>query len=367
MKNLDLSGRFPDLRFGSLSLVKKLMFLYSLTTIGLFAAICLFLYPAFARLAEKINGTSASSLTIECFEKVIVSLLIGSFGAIIFGYMIARKGLSRLRELEDKMDSITAESLDDRILPDEWPSELRNLAFRFNEMLNRIQASFQQLSQFSSDIAHELRTPIHNLKNMAEAALLKNQSAEDYRRVLESSMDEYQNLSKLVENMLFIARSDHKQIALQRERIAVQKEIAHVFEYYQAIADERQIQLSCIGSAELSVDLILFKRVLVNILSNALRHSLDYGKIVVHIESMMNFVKIAIEDSGSGIPPEHLDKLFNRFYRTDASRTLHSGGNGLGLAIVKSIIDLHQGSISIESQINIGTRVILKLPLRGFH
>lgn len=338
------------------------MLLYSLSTIGLFGAITLFLYPTFVKVTEQMNGIPASHLTIECFEKVIISLLSLAFAAVVLGYVISRNGLKRLRELENKMDKMTVESLDKRIVLDEWPKELRNLAQRFNEMLNRIQASFIQLSQFSSDIAHELRTPIHNLRTIAEAALVNDKSIQEYQEVLESSMNEYHYLSKLVENMLFIARSDHGQVTLKKEQVAIQKEITDICDYYQAVADEKQILLSCTGEAKIAVDPILFKRVVSNLLSNSLRYTAHQGTINIDIQTIRSGVQITIHDTGTGIASEHVSNIFNRFYRVDASRSLHSGGVGLGLAIVKSIIDLHRGTIKIDSQINVGTSVYIQLP-----
>lgn len=352
------------LRFSALSLVTKLMWLYSFSTLGLLGAICLFLSPTVVKIMEQTQGKLSSSLTGECFEKVIISLLIASLATLVFGHIISRKGLKRLREFETRMANITAHSLDDRILLSEWPKELRSLASRFNEMLDRIQRSFIQLSQFSSDIAHELRTPVHNLRNMVEVSLLKaDQSPQEYRKLLESSMNEYQHLSKLVENMLFIARSEHGQTALKKKCLDIKEEMDDICDYYQYLADEKQILLSCHGEAKAEADPLLFKRLVVNLLSNAIKYTPRKGKISIHIQAMQAFVQISIVDSGIGISPEHLPHIFKRFYRVDSSRTQDSGGLGLGLAIVKSIVDLHQGSLKAESQINRGTRVQIQLPI----
>lgn len=351
-----------SLQLKSLSLVTKLMLFYSLSTIGLLGTICLFLYPTFIKMMEKINGDPASNLTIECYKQIIISLLFASLVAIVFGHIVSRNGLSRLREFEHKMEKMTAQSLDNRIELSEWPKELRNLADRFNGMLDRIQSSFIQLSQFSSDIAHELRTPIHNLRSMTEIALVKEKSPQEYRDILESCMNEYHHLSKLIENLLFIARSDHEEIKLKKVWISAHEEITHLCEYYQAVADEKKIQLSCIGHASMKVEPVLFKRAISNLLSNALRYTLPNGKIIVDIQSAEQWVQIAIHDTGIGISHEHLLNIFDRFYRVDPSRSLHSGGVGLGLAIVKSIIDLHHGTIKIDSDINIGTSVYIQFP-----
>lgn len=353
---------FRALRFKSLSLVTKLMLLYSVSTLGLLGAIALFLYPTLTKILVQAN-TPAANLSVECFEKIIISLLMATLAALVFGHVISRNGLKRLREFEITMKKISAHSLDERILLNEWPKELRNLGQRFNEMLNRIQSSFIQLSQFSSDIAHELRTPLHNLKTSTELALLSGNSHQEYQELLESNMKEYQHLSKLIENMLFIARSDHGQITLNKTSVAIQQEIQAVCDYYQALADEKKIMLICNGEAEIKVDTILFRRVFSNLLSNALRYTPNQGRICIDIHKRSQEVEIRVQDTGIGISNEHLSQLFNRFYRVDTSRSLHSGGLGLGLSIVKSIVALHGGHIKIESKINTGTSVYIQLPV----
>ena len=248
------------LKLRPLSLATRLMVLYSLSTIGLLGAICVFLYPTFIKIMEKTHGDPVSNLAIECYEKIIISLLLASLAAIIFGHIISRNGLHKLREFENKMERITAQSLHDRIQVREWPKELRGLGDRFNGMLDRIQSSFTQLSQFSSDIAHELRTPINNLRGITELALIKEKPADEYKNILESCMGEYHHISKLIENLLFIARSDHGEIKLQKVCIDVQDEIVDICDYYQAVADEKHILLTCVGNAKIEAEPLLFKR-----------------------------------------------------------------------------------------------------------
>ncbi|OAI48560.1 hypothetical protein AYO45_01080 [Gammaproteobacteria bacterium SCGC AG-212-F23] len=349
-------------RFKPLSLVTKLMLFYSLSTIGILSAIGLFLYPTYLKMTEEINKIQPSHVTVECYEKIIITLLIGALSAIILGYFMARKGLNRLKEFERKMEQITADSLHDRINLNEWPKELISLGKKFNTMLDRIQGSFDQLSQFSSDIAHELRTPIHNLRGITELALSKEQYSDEYRHMLETSMNEYQHLSKLIENLLFLARSDHGQLTLNKEAINARNEILNLCDYYQAIADERQIKLTCHGDAIVSVDPTLFKRVINNLLTNALKYTKPNGEILIEIKSTDQHAVVSIHDTGDGIAEEHLTKIFDRFYRVDSSRSGKSGGLGLGLAIVKSIIDLHRGKLHIQSKVNSGTSVYIQLP-----
>lgn len=349
-------------QFKSLSLVTKLMIFYSLSTIGILASITLFLYPTFLKIIEQINQNQASYITTECYEKIIIILLFSTLSAIILGHMIARNGLKRLREFENKMEQITINSLQARINLKEWPKELISLGEKFNSMLDRIQSSLNQILQFSSDIAHELRTPLNNLRGITEIQLSKNECDEKQRNLLEKYMSEFLHLSKLIENLLFIARSDNRQVTLNKEIIDARKEILNICDYHMAVADEKKIEINCEGKAYVIADLTLFKRVISNLITNALKYTSPNGRIKIKILQMDRHVEIAIHDTGVGISAEHLKNIFDRFYRIDSSRSSNSGGIGLGLAIVKSILELHGGKIWAESKINCGTSMYLHFP-----
>lgn len=350
-------------QFNSLSLVTKLMIFYSLSTIGILISIGLFLYPTFLKMMEQINQNHANSITIECYEKIIIILLLSTLSAIIFGHLVARKGLKRLKEFENKIEKITVHSLQTKINLNEWPKELTSLAEKFNAMLDRIQNSFLQISQFSSDIAHELRTPLNNLRGVTEIELSKAECSDHYRDLLEKQMNEYLHLSKLIENLLFIARSDNQQMILHKELIDVREEILNICDYHSALAEENNIQIICEGKAYLMVDLTLFKRAISNLIGNSLKYTPLSGQIKINIQQVNHSVNIALHDTGTGIADEHLPKIFDRFYRIDCARSSHSGGLGLGLAIVKSIMQLHEGYIEIKSQLNNGTAVYLQFPV----
>lgn len=347
----------------SVSLVAKLVIFYSISTIGILASISLFLYPTFLKMIEQINLSKATNITTECYEKLIVVLLLSTLSTIILGHMIARKGLKRLREFEDKMEQISINSLQARINLSEWPKELISLGNKFNTMLDRIQISFNQISQFSSDIAHELRTPLNNLRGITEIELSKNECDEKQKIIFEKYMNEFINLSKLIENLLFIARSDNRQITLKKEIVDARKEILNICDYYIAIADEHKIVITCEGQAFVCVDPTLFKRVISNLIANAIKYTPPNGSIKIVINELDGKIEIAIHDSGIGIPTEHLTKIFDRFYRIDSSRSSSSGGLGLGLAIVKSILDLHDGKVWAESKKNVGTSIYFNFPV----
>lgn len=346
-------------KFKSGSLVKRLMLLYSISVIGIILSLSLFLYPTFM---DVINHLTESYVAELCYKKVILGLLLSAAATIVLGYIIARNGLIRLREFSEKMETITSESLDQRINPKEWPNEIKNVADKFNLMLDRIHNSFNQLSQYSSDIAHELRNPINNLLGMTEITLAKDKSIDEYKRTLEFNHEELVYVSRLIDNLFFLAHADHGQIKIDKKNLDAKELILRTFEFYQATADENEITLICEGKGNIFADPTLFKRVINNLLSNALKYSPKSKKITVIIHSYENHTMISIVDQGIGIASEHHKKVFDRFYRVDPSRSALSGGLGLGLSIVKSIIELHKGRINMESTPNIGTAIHFTLP-----
>jgi two-component system heavy metal sensor histidine kinase CusS len=345
------------------SLSTKLMILYTLSTLSIFCAVCLFLYPTFLVLISHLGGNYPQDIKKLCYKNIIIALLFSALGAIALGKLVAKNGLNRLREFSDKIKKISADSLHDRIHLEDWPNELKGLGVEFNLMLDRIQTSFVQLTQFSSDIAHELRGPLNNLQGITEIALSKENLPIEYSRVLESYINEYQHLTKLVESLLFLARSDQRQLILKKQLVHAQAEVLKLIEYYQLVAEENKIQVICEGDARLLVDATLFKRVINNVLSNALKYTPENGKINISIKSLdEEWVEISMHDTGIGIDEKHLPSIFDRFYRVDSSRSAESGGLGLGLAIVKSIVELHGGKVKIVSQPDRGTSLSLFFP-----
>ncbi|MCW5583058.1 MAG: heavy metal sensor histidine kinase [Gammaproteobacteria bacterium] len=294
---------------------------------------------------------------------LIIALLASMLCSLLLGFTIAHRGMKSLYVLTDTVKTITATSLHQRIDPKSLPKELNKLGIAFNQMLDRIESSFTRLKQFSSDLAHELRIPINNLVGETEITLSRNHTVDEYQQVLISNLEEFHRISQLIENILFLSRAENPQLEIQKNLLKVDEEIAVVCDYYQAMADEKNISISIEGKADLHVNLIMFRRMISNILSNALKYTPSKGWIRFEISTMKNNnVQIMLRDNGIGIPIEHQPKIFDRFYRVDTARSQHSGGIGLGLAIVKSIVDLHQGQVSIDSEPEIGTTICVILP-----
>jgi two-component system heavy metal sensor histidine kinase CusS len=282
------------------------------------------------------------------------------------GYRIARRGIHPVEEMATTARHITSTNLQERILPDGYPFELASLAGTFNEMLDRLEESFDRISRFSADIAHDLRTPVNNIRGEAEVALARTRSADEYRNVVESCLEESVRLSDLIGDLLFLARAESPLTDLRRERVDVGAMLSGVREYYEASASDGGVSLSVSVPTEpvmVDLDRSLLQRAVGNLVSNALAHTPPGGAVLLGARSDPSGIRIEVSDTGVGIPGEALPRVFDRFFRVDSSRSQGSGSTGLGLAIVQSIAQLHGGRAEISSRLGQGTRVALHLPI----
>jgi len=265
------------------------------------------------------------------------------------GWILVEKGHAPLRDIVGQIHRISAERLNTHLPLETLPPELRDLAISFNEMLERVDASFHRLSDFNADIAHELRTPITNMMTQTQVALSRPRKADEYREILYSNMEECERISQMVGDMLFLAQTDNCLQIENFEEVNLADEVRALFEYYADWAEDHRIELLLEGAATLQADRHMLRRAIGNLLSNAIRHSPTDETVRVDITASNQGVAIAVENTGPAIPPEHLPRLFERFYRVDPSRKRGSQGTGLGLAIVKSIVTAHGGKIAITS------------------
>jgi two-component system heavy metal sensor histidine kinase CusS len=250
--------------------------------------------------------------------------------------------------------------LHERVTAVGWPRELQPLAVAFDDMLGRLEDLFVRLSQFSADIAHELRTPIGNIRGEAEVALTRPRSADEYREVIESTIAECQHLGHIVDNLLFLARTEAAEGHLQRTSFDARAAIERVAAFHEPIAEEQKLTIRCQGEGTFNADEMLFSRAVNNLVENAVHHTPAGGTIEIAIANRGANSEVSVKDTGRGIAAEHLPRVFDRFYRADPSRS--SEGVGLGLALVKSIMDLHGGSAQIASEPGRGTTVTLSFP-----
>jgi two-component system heavy metal sensor histidine kinase CusS len=275
-----------------------------------------------------------------------IGLVISALVSAALGWVVARSGLRPLRQVTKVATSMSARSLKERIPLEPVPLELQQLVTSFNAMLARLDDAFVRLSNFSADIAHELRTPLSNLMTHTEVVLTQKRNLEAYEDNLYSNLDDLKRMSRMIDDMLFLAKSDNGLIIPQQTSIEFSEVVAKLFEYYHLLADEQGIQLAVTGTGHVLGDKLMLDRAISNLLSNALRYTPAGKTILVTIKSGASAVTLTIANPGETIKPEHLDKLFDRFYRVDPARREGSPSNaGLGLAITRSIVESHRGKI----------------------
>ncbi len=282
--------------------------------------------------------------------------------------LIARSAFRPLAALTTAIGRVQASELKARVDESGWPAELTSLAGEFDAMLVRLAESFHRLTRFSSDLSHELRTPINNLRGEAEVALSRTRSPEEYRRVLESNLEECARLGRLIDTLLFIAKSDNPERVIVRRELDAGTECQAVVDFFEAMTSERNLSMLVRGTGRIYADPELLRRALVNLVDNAVRHTAPGGHVDLAIrEGTDHGTEIEVSDNGAGIPSAHLPRVFERFYRSEKSpgEAHATTGFGLGLAIVKSIMDLHDGTVVITSAVGTGTAITLRFPRRS--
>ena len=320
-------------------------------------------YPTLIRL-----GFSEASLWQNFWQAVIV-LIAGLPIALGFagfaGHFLARRALSPIERMARRAHEINADDLQARLDVENPNDELGLLARSFNETLGRLEGSFHQLRRFTSDAAHELRTPLMAIRSVGEVGLQEQIGSEDYREVIGSMLEESVRLSRLVDGLLTIARADAGQIRLERVWIPIVPFAREVTSVMEVLAEEKDQALSVEGiiSAHVQADPVILRQVIINLLDNAIKHTPRRGNISVRVLPAAGLnVAIEVEDGGPGIPPEHQDKVFDRFYRVDEGRARENGGTGLGLAIAKWGAEAHGGCLELDCPTGAGCTFRLILP-----
>lgn len=291
---------------------------------------------------------------------LLVVLGIGTVAAALIAISVTRRGLRPLTQMTESVERVQPAHFSERLEPNDWPRELRPLATAFDDMLERLEDSFTRLSQFSADLAHELRTPVSNILGEAQVSLTRARSADEYRETIESTVAECERLSGIVDNLLFLARAESADREIERKEFDARAALDEIAEYYRAVAEDRHVTITCRGHGNVFAEPVLFRRALGNVIDNALRFTPNEGKIDIDLRADDAQTEVTVRDNGSGIPSEHLPRLFDRFYRVDPARS--ASGTGLGLSLVKSIVDLHHGRAKIDSDGRSGTAVRLIFP-----
>jgi two-component system heavy metal sensor histidine kinase CusS len=303
-----------------------------------------------------------ASLLANYRNVIWVTVTSAAFAAIALCYLVIRRALAPLRAIAASAHVITADRLDSRIEVSGAPPELHDLAQALNAMLKRLQVGFDRLWQFTADLAHDLRTPIGNMRGTSEVALTRTRSTSEYQALLASNIEECDRVSRMIENVLFLARVENPQFALRRTEFDAGEELQHIAEYFEGISAENGIQVQVSGHARLRAERELFRRAVSNVLANALRYTPCGQTISMSAVQTDQGVSILVKNPGEGISPSDLAKVFDRFYRGDKARSNSGTSTGLGLAIVKTIVEIHGGVAHARSELGGITIFELQFP-----
>lgn len=279
----------------------------------------------------------------------------------VLAWLAVRQGLAPLHHIREQAQAVTAQQLGQRLAVAHLPVELAELAQSLNAMLARLEAAFARLSDFSSDIAHELRTPVSNLMTQTQVALSRPRSAADYQAVLESNAEELERLARMIADMLLLAKADNGLFVPCRETVDLAAEVRALFDFYEVLAQDKGVPLMLEGQAEVQADRLMLRRALGNLLSNAVRHATPASAVRVLLGRTAQEVTIAVENCGEPIPAALQARVFDRFFRVDAARQRNLEGTGLGLAITRAIVTAHGGQIALACADG-RTRFTLTLP-----
>lgn len=281
---------------------------------------------------------------------LMLYILVAAMATIMLGWWAARQGLSPLRTMAARAQAVTSQNMKERMPVDAVPTEMTDLAVKLNAMLDRLQNDIARLTEFSADLAHELRTPISNMLTQTHVVLNQSRSAADYRDSLSSNAEELQRLGKTISEMLFLAQTENGLALPSVEKLNMAQECQALLEFYEALAEEKEVTLRCEGDAVVIGDSLMFRRALNNLLSNALRYTPSHGTISIKIKAAQAGTVVTVENDGKEIPIEIQPHLFDRFYRADKSRKKsESDSAGLGLSITRAIMQAHGGSVSVVS------------------
>jgi len=289
----------------------------------------------------------------------------GALLAFLMSYLLIRQSLKPLRDIARSAADFTTENLSARIAVRKVPRELETLIASLNGMFSGFEHGFNRLSRFTADLAHDMRTPLANLRGSTEVALARPRSSEEYQTLLASNLEECDRLSRMIENVLFLARAEHPHFSRQLLQFDADEELLKIADYFEGIAEDAGIRIRVTGHARLKADIELFRRAVSNLLANAVRFTPRNAEIMVSVAERDGAVRVEVANEGIPLDANLLERVFDRFYRADPSRTngaSASGSTGLGLAIVRTIMELHGGKVHAESEQQV-TRFVLTFPL----
>ncbi|MBU9517623.1 heavy metal sensor histidine kinase [Burkholderia multivorans] len=340
---------------------------YACTPEGIGASRCIFAeekLPSGEMVRVSVVRTANDRQSLLRSYRVDIWLAVAVGAALLgaLGYAVARRGLQPVKSLGRQTSTIEAHNLSERLDIYGGPVELRELALSVNRMLDRLERAFVRLSQFSSDLAHDMRTPLANVISSSQVTLSRPRTSDEYEALIDSNIEECERLQRMIENMLFLARADNAQQHLKLTDLDAANELTRLASYYQGIADDKSMHILVEGNALVSADATLFRRAVSNLVSNALDHGLAGSTVRLAASQSSGYVAVEVTNHGRPIAPEHVGRIFERFYRVDTARHGSSKNTGLGLAIVKSIMELHRGDVEVVSNDD-STTFTLRFPV----
>ena len=319
-----------------------------------------------------------NTLFIILMIAVPFALMVASLG----GQFLANKALKPVDNITQTARMITSQNLNQRIKPLKVKDEISRLIETFNEMISRLDQSFRQIKQFSTDASHELKTPLTILKGEVEVTLRKKRMSDEYEQTLRSNLEEINRMSQIVDDLLFLSRADIGEVRLNKEKIDLTEILNEVVVQMNILAQAKNIRIETSnhhGDIHIFGDALRIRELFLNLIENGIKYTEDRGSIHViltkddlphdrsapdRIEGeQTEFVKIIVSDTGIGIAKEDQERIFDRFFRVDKARSREQGGSGLGLSISKWIVEAHHGEITVESEIEKGSSFIVRLPL----
>ncbi|KYQ84890.1 histidine kinase [Acinetobacter sp. NRRL B-65365] len=309
---------------------------------------------------------AANQTLKQYFWKIAFYTGLGILLSSLLGFMVGHYMFRSMRALIAETSKINVQKLNHRIQIETTNTEVQQLSHAMNEMLDKIQQDYQKLAQFSEDIAHELRTPLNNLMGQTQILLSQPRQIEELENLLYSHLEEYERLTKMIESMLFIARSEYTEAGLEKSSVDILQLIRDVTDYFDYLIEERQmsLMLQLPDEMNLRVNEALIQRAIANLISNAVVYGVEKGRITLEVKREQTDCVIRIVTHDIWIEEKHLPYLFDRFYQIDESRHKRAQTGGLGLAIVQSIMQLHGGCAEVENQ-TAGVAFMLRLPLKN--
>ena len=308
--------------------------------------------------------------TIE--ELRLIYLVVGPFAMfwLCLGcWLLAERTIAPIIEVTEAAQGITADNLSRRLPLGNYQDELAQMVACLNQMLDRLEKSFRRVRQFSGDASHELRTPLTILRGETEVTLRWAKTPDEFRDMLRSNMEEIDRMERIIESLLTLAKSEVGELTLEMKELSLSDLVQELYLQSRLLCEAKNIEVQLLLEVDEEIrirgDDLRLRQMFLNLISNGIKYTPENGHMEITLAMDNGFARVEINDSGIGIPAEHLPHIFDRFYRVDKARNRMDGGTGLGLAIVKWIAEAHGGSIKVVSEINKGSSFSVRLPIDG--